>query len=247
MATFHFSVDDVLPALIAVTDEDIPLIAHPFFRELRWIYEQYGVKSGLNLFYSHVIDGKRRYLNEVRVLKDELKDDWLYFAPHALDFDTPPYAQNIDEQLSMVKSITNEIDRIANGFRSSSLRFHYYSECFEIADDLIHLGFKEIFLTDKDVGSHRLPKNQRELILKSGGIVHNNLKMTRTNYRVEDLANERYTEAQLLKSFTQNLSKYSRLVIYSHEYEHERDDVNVMLRRAIGILVNKLGVKPESP
>ena len=159
MTTFHFSVDDVLPALISVTDKDIPLVAHPFFRELRWIYEQYGVKSGLNLFNSHVIDGKRRYLNEVRVLKDELRDGWLYFAPHALDFDTPPYAQSIEDQLSMIECIVNEIDRIANGFRSSSLRFHYYSELFEIANDLILLGYKEIFLTDKHQGSHRLPKH----------------------------------------------------------------------------------------
>ncbi len=245
--SFHFSVDDVLPALIAVTDENLPLVAHPFFKQLRYIYEQYGVRTGLNLFYSYVIDGRERYLHEVRVLKEELTDDWLYFAPHALNFDTPPYMQAIVSQLSMVKDIVNEIDRIACGSRSTALRFHHYSECFEIADELIHLGFNEIFLTDKDVGSHRLPKWQRELILMNGGIVHNNLKMTRTHYRVENLANDKYTDEQLLRSFSDTLTRYSRVIIYSHEYEHVRDEVNVMLSRAIRILVDELGLKPDRP
>jgi len=247
MNTFHFSVDDVLPALISITDKNIPLIAHPFFKELRWIYDSYGVKTGLNLFGSHIIDGKLRYLKEVRTLSEELKDDWLYFAPHALNFDTPPYSQNTQDQLAMVNSIVTEIDRISNGNRSSSLRFHHYSECYEIADDLIQLGFNEIFLTDKKVASHRLPSQQRELILKNGSIFYNNIKMTRTNYRVENLANDKNTDKDLINSFSRTLKKYSRIVIYSHEYEHVREELNTMLRNALRILVEELDLKPESP
>ena len=50
MKSFHFSVDDVLPALIEVTDKNIPLVDNQFFNQLRIIYEKYGVKTGLNLF-----------------------------------------------------------------------------------------------------------------------------------------------------------------------------------------------------
>ena len=55
MSSFHFSVDDVLPSLIEVNDKEISLTEHPFFGELREIYEDFGVKTGLNLFYSHNI------------------------------------------------------------------------------------------------------------------------------------------------------------------------------------------------
>jgi hypothetical protein len=245
--SFHFSVDDVLPALVEVTDKEIPLIEHPFFYELRYIYEKYGVKTGLNLFYSHVIDGERRYLYEVRDLKEELLEGWLYFAPHALDFDTAPYAQNTSEQRAMVNNIVSEIDRIAEGFRASSVRFHYYSECFEIAKSLIDLGFNEIFVTDKSMGSHRLPRWQKDLILRDGNIMHKGLKVARTNFRIEDLANEQCSDEKLLQLFSDNLVDYSRVVIYSHEYEHVRDEVNVMLKRTMNILVGELGLSNECP
>ena len=48
MSSFHFSVDDVLPSLIEVTDKKIPLREHLFFGELRKIYEDYSMKTVLN-------------------------------------------------------------------------------------------------------------------------------------------------------------------------------------------------------
>jgi hypothetical protein len=81
MRSFHFSVDDVLPALIEVTDKNVPLVNNQFFNQLRCMYEKYGVKTGPNLFYSHKINGKVRFLSEVRDLKQELKDGWLCGLP----------------------------------------------------------------------------------------------------------------------------------------------------------------------
>ena len=153
MNSFHFSVDDVLPALIEVTDKNIPLVQNQFFSQLRYIFEKYGVKTGLNLFYSHKINGEIRFLSEVRDLKDEIKDGWLYFAPHALDFDTAPYSQNINSQIKMVDDIMGQINRIAGIYKASSVRFHYYSECYEIAENILN-HYKSICqIVEGDVSS----------------------------------------------------------------------------------------------
>jgi hypothetical protein len=50
MRSFHFSVDDVLPALIEVTDKNVLLVNNQFFNQLRCMYVKYAVKTGLNLF-----------------------------------------------------------------------------------------------------------------------------------------------------------------------------------------------------
>jgi len=247
MNSFHFSVDDVLPALIEVTDKNIPLVQNQFFSQLRYIFEKYGVKTGLNLFYSHKINGEIRFLSEVRDLKDEIKDGWLYFAPHALDFDTAPYSQNINSQIKMVDDIMGQINRIAGIYKASSVRFHYYSECYEIAENILNHGINEIFVTDSSVGSHRLSQDDSAKILEKGSINYNGLKVTRTNFRVENFANDRINNDDLKQILTKTLSQYSRIVIYSHEYEHVRDDVNEMLINSMDILINKLGLKCEIP
>jgi len=247
MSSFHFSVDDVLPSLIEVTDKEISLTEHPFFGELREIYEDFGVKTGLNLFYSHNIDGVERFLYEVRDLRDELVDGWLYFAPHALNFDTPPYAQKTKQQILTVDKIMDEIDRIAGLYKASSVRFHHYSECYEIAQNLIKHGLNEIFVTDKSVGSYRLSKKYCNELLDKGYTNYRGLKVTRTQFRVENLANENFDSREVVEVFKNSISKYSRIVIYSHEYEHVRSEVNIMLRLTMDILVNQLGLKCENP
>lgn len=247
MNSFHFSVDDVLPSLIDVTDRQIPLIENNFFAQLRYIYEKYGVKTGLNLFYAHRVGGEIRYLTEVRDLKEEMKDGWIYFAPHALDFHTPPYAQDVEDQIQTLDKIMHEIERIAGNYKASSVRFHYYSECYEIAKNILNYGMTEMFVTDKLVGSHRLPQSHVENLLSKGFTDHNGLKVTRTNFRVENLANDKASQQEIIESFTTALEKYSRIVIYSHEYEHDRKDVSDMLIKSMDILVTKLGLRGEIP
>ena len=60
----------------------------------------------------------------------------------------------------------NGIDRIVRLHKASSVGFHHYSECYQIANNLINHGLNEIFVTDKSVGSHRLSKKYcNELIV----------------------------------------------------------------------------------
>ena len=58
-----------------------------------------------------------------------------------------------------------------------------------------------MFVTDKLVGSHRLPKSEAEKILDKGFIYRNDLKITRTNFRVENLANDAVGEDEIIEMF----------------------------------------------
>src|SRR3989344_6053267 len=98
--SYHFSVDDVFDSLIEVSDKKIPLFDQPFFKFLQNIHEEFDANIGLYLFYQKKIKDNHRTLKDVTNLKSLLKkEDWLFFAPHALEYETPPYAQSIDEQI----------------------------------------------------------------------------------------------------------------------------------------------------
>ena len=68
-AWYHFSVDDVFECLIEVTDKDMPLFEHPFFKLLKEMHNLYDISVGLNLFYEKEIGGIVRSLKEVRDFK----------------------------------------------------------------------------------------------------------------------------------------------------------------------------------
>ena len=113
--TFHFSVDDVFDALLEVTDSRIPLFDHPFFFFLNAMHREFDAKIGCHLFYQKKLDGKLRTLKEVLSVKDQLAggNPWLFFAPHALEYETPPYAQSVEDQIQTFDKIYREIERIA--------------------------------------------------------------------------------------------------------------------------------------
>ena len=82
-------------------------------------------------------------------------------SPHAERFDIPPYTQSEVDLRAPLSKIIAQIDRIAPGMRAKSVRFHYYSEVYEIADDLLQHGYREIFLTDKPAATYRLNQEAR--------------------------------------------------------------------------------------
>ena len=130
---FHFSIDDVFDSLIEVTDKNIPLFEHPYFSLLKEMHDTYGVIVGLHLFFQKKINGKLRSLCDVRDLKKEIADagGWIYFGPHALDYENAPYAQSVDEQVAVFSRTYDEIDRFAgkNSY-AKWIRLHFYSESY---------------------------------------------------------------------------------------------------------------------
>ena len=66
--------------------------------------EKYKIRTAVYLFYQKKINGKLRTLKEIRDIKSQLKEGWLYFNIHGLDYDTPPYSQKPLEQKKLFKN-----------------------------------------------------------------------------------------------------------------------------------------------
>ena len=132
---FHFSVDDVFESLIDISDSKTKLIDHWFFSQLFFLWKKFKIKSAVYLFYEGNILNKKRSLKEVRNLKKELKGNWLYFGPHALNHDSPPHKYEPKVQKEHFQKIYSEIIRFAGRkYIAKKIRLHEYSESYELAN-----------------------------------------------------------------------------------------------------------------
>ena len=244
---FHFSVDDVFESLIEVSDKKIPLSKHWFFKILYKLWKKYKIRTAVYLFYQKKINGKLRTLKEIRDIKNQLKEGWLYFNIHGLDYDTPPYSQKPSEQKKTFLKIHNQIIRFAGKKNLSSfVRLHYYSESFELKNFYKQKNIYGLFVTDREVGSYRLPKkNSNELILK-GITKSKGVYFIRTDYRVEFLSKIKNTST-IKKNFNDNFKKNRKIIIYTHENELKKKINVTNLINSMKILVNDLSILNAKP
>ena len=242
---FHFSIDDVFDSLIEITDKNIPLFEHPYFVMLKKMHDKYGISVGLHLFFEKEIDGKLRSLMDVRDLKKEIKDDggWIYFAPHALNFETAPYNQSKDEQIKTFDLTYKEIDRFAGRDSYAKwIRLHYYSESYELADYFASKGVNALFSTDKPAGSHRMPQNIKDSLNNEGHATYEGMNFIRTHFRIENFANVNLDELGIKNLIKESFDKYGYIIIYAHEYEFERKEVCQAVETSFKVL-NDLSIK----
>ena len=244
---FHFSIDDVLPSLIEVADNNLSLKDHPLYRDLWMLFEQYGVKTGLYVFNSTWLGGKKRFLSEIHNLQNELEDGWLFFGPHAVNYETAPYDQNINENIDGFKAIYTELDRIAGPYLCQSVRLHYHSECFELVDFFNEWGVKELLTTDKPIGLHRFADHLKAEMLQKGTVPCNGLNLRRSHIRIENLANDSFGHDDFVSLAEQILSMHEKLVVYSHEYEHKRQDVVNYLHQTMTWIHEDLSLLSDQP
>ena len=218
--TFHFSVDDVFDALLEVTDNQIPLCDHPFFFFLNGIHREFGTKIGCHLFYQKNNNGNLRTLKEVSSLKDQLGDanPWLFFAPHALEYETPPYAQSAEDQIQTFEKIYREIDRIAGSHvYTQFLRLHYYSESYELGDYFRTRGVRALFATHRNIGSHRMPDHVARQLLADGFANYQGMNFIRTQFKVEGWPAENATSTEVMEQIATPYKKHGFITFYSHE------------------------------
>ena len=242
--TFHFSVDDVFDALLEVTDSRIPLFDHPFFSFLNAMHREFDAKIGCHLFYQKKLDGKLRTLKEVSSLKDQLAggNPWLFFAPHALEYETSPYAQSVEEQIQTFDKIYREIDRIAGSHvYTQFLRLHYYSESYELGDYFRTRGVKALFATHRNVGSHRMPDHVRKQLLADGYANYQGMDFIRTHLKVE-LPTENLTCSEVMDQIASPYEKYGFIIFYTHECDMMNEKGRDMTRLTFNA-VRKLNLK----
>lgn len=222
--TYHFSVDDVFDALIEVSDQKIPLFKHPFFFFLKKINSEFGAKIGLHLFYQKKIKGKIRTLREVESVKKEIEENpWLFFGPHALDYETPPYTQSVNEQIETFEKIYKEIDRFAGKkVYTNYVRLQYYSESFELGSYFKEKNVNALFTTDREVGSHRMPRIIGNQLLEKGYTKYKGMDFVRTHFRVEFFAKEKIGKQEVINRFKKTVQKYGFIIFYTHEVDMKK-------------------------
>lgn len=229
--TFHLSVDDVIHTLIDPSYNSLPDI-------LKKIWEEYNVKTGLYLF----LEDSGSTLKEV----PNVDDEWLYFGPHSLNDVTPPWQQNRKNQIKTFNEIYEQIDRFSDN-RCTSLRLHMYSECYENSEYFLEQGVNELFTTHRDAGLYRFDEEAIKIIKEKGTFVKNNLAFSTTNFRIEELAMDGVTKQEFIDRSNEILERQNRIVIHSHEYEHDQPIVNEMFLNCVKWMIEDLNLTPEQP
>jgi hypothetical protein len=244
--SFHFSIDDVFEFLIEISDKKIPIKKHYFFKSLYNIWKKYKIKTGLHIFYEGKIKNKLRTLKEVRIIKNEIKEGWIYFGAHALNVNTPPYSQTPLDQKKFINDTYKEIYRFAGKkFLCKRIRLHYYSESYEISKFLRNKKIYGLFSTDRKVGAHRLPKKFSKKLIEKGTLVYNKLQFIKTDYRIEFLINN--SKKKIINSFIKTLEQKKFIIIYTHEYEFKKKVIINKLNKIMDILANRLKLKNIHP
>jgi hypothetical protein len=228
---YHFSVDDVFDPFIEVSDRQIPLFDHPFFHFLKEVHDECGTNISLYLFYQKRIHSFIRTLAEVSAVSKETlkKNPWLRFGPHALDYDTPPYAQSPAEQSKVFDAIYTEIERFAgNGGMSKWVRLHYFSESYELAEYFKTKDVTALLSTDKEAISYRMPAYAKEQLRNRGVTDYEGMTFVRSHLRVETLVRDRTSFEEAHGTIESLLTRLGHVVIMTHEYELAHPEVRAM-------------------
>lgn len=225
---YHFSVDDVFDALLEVSEGEMELFAHPFFRFLGEIHARFDTRIDLYLFLEKRVNGGARHLREVSAANLEVLQGtpWLRFGPHGLDYETPPHAQSVEQQQRTFEAIYAEILRFAGPDKGSRwVRLHYFSEPLESSSYLNQRGVESVLLTDKQAVSYRLPEDSRSLLARDGVVQYGPLELRRSHFRMENLAADQTVKGDLKQRFDPILSDSGYLSLFTHEVDLARSEV----------------------
>lgn len=228
---YHFSIDDVFDALIDVSDSGLPLFEHPFFAFLDEAHRRFQIAVDLYLFVKKRIGGVERTLREV---SDRLRADlelapWIRFGPHALDYESPPYAQEPQEQERVFAETYAEIDRFAGrAQRSRWVRLHYFSEAYEIAPFFKREGTEALFLTDKPAAAYRLAEPEKMQLRERGRVTHEGLELFRSHARLELLIDEGIDRDAVHRRLERTIEEHGFFSLFTHEVEVVRPEVRAL-------------------
>ncbi len=242
----HFSVDDVFNSLIEVTDKNIKLKDHWFFSQFYKLWKKYKISTGLYLFYEGRVKGKLRNLQEVKSIKNEMRNNWLFFGPHAYNFESPPHKFSPNIQKKHLSKVYKEIRRFTgNKCLTKKVRLHEYSESFELKKFFQKHNTTNLFTTDKSVGAHRLPKKNKKELLNFGKTTYKKLNFIRTDLRIELLAKSNKFSRE--KKIFEILKNRDFLTFYSHENELKKKKNRVCLINIFDFLFKNFQIISNKP
>jgi len=236
---YHFSIDDVFDSLIEVSDSSDNFFSHYFFKFLEMIHVKYNTNFDLYCFYQNKINNKLRTLNEV---SDEYKEiflnnSWLRFGPHALDYDSPPYAQTPEQQIQIFDSIYEEIKRFSGSFsKSEFLRLHFFTESYELSSYFKTKNVHSLFTTDKPAIAYRLNDDMKSDLTSNGHVKFNEIQFIRSHFRIETLVNENFSDVKICKLIDHCLSNHGFVAFLTHERELVRPEIQKTIEFVLNYL-----------
>ena len=236
---YHFSIDDVIDSLIQVSDSSSDLFSNYFFEFLETIHKKYDVKIDLYCFYQKIFQNKLRNLTEVsdQYKKIFINNSWLRFGPHALDYDSPPYAQLPDQQIDVFDSIYKEIERFTgNPSKCEFLRLHFFTESYELSDYFQTHNIHSLFTTDKPDIAYRLDNDVKSILDSNGHVKFNKINFIRSHFRIETLVNENFSDSEICKLIENCLSKHEFVTFLTHERELIRPKVQTTIEFILSYL-----------
>jgi hypothetical protein len=244
---YHLSIDDVFEAFIQASQSQRPPATHPFFAFLTELHSNFKVHVDLYLFQRKTQDGVMRSLNLItpQVSRWLHENPWVRLGPHALDPETPPYQQGVQEQRETIRQIYDQIERLVRPHQYSRwVRLHWFSESYELAADFAKHGVEALLTTDKPAVSYRLDARNRSILRQTGSIQYAGIRLIRSHLRVEDfLAKRSHRQPldQMLSYFRPNVGCF---VVFTHEYELIRPEIQSTLREILSLLA-AIGAVPQ--
>lgn len=236
---YHFSIDDVIDSLIEVSDSSNDFFSHHFFKFLDIIHNKYDVNIDLYCFYQKNIRNKLRTLNDV---SDEFKEtfinnSWLHLGPHALDYESAPYAQTPNQQMQTFDSIYREIERFSgNPSKCKFLRLHFFTESYELSDYFQTKKVHSLFTTDKPAIAHRLNDTIKSKLGSYGYANFNDISFTRSHFRVETLVEKNFSNKEIEDMLEHHLSIHGFVTFFTHECELVRPEIKRIIEFILSYL-----------
>ena len=239
---FHFSIDDIFYSFVDLKTQNIKIRDHFLLGKLFKYYENYGLMTSLYCFTQNKIGSKimkiESFLNPKMIL-EEYK--WLKFGYHAKQFEIAPYAMKTNALKNDFKKFYDFISD--KKLFSQYLRFHYYSEMFELKNELFSCNIRGLFTTDKKEISYRIADEGKKSIQKKGYYIFNEIFFIRTQFRIENFSLLNLNRTKITKLLESQLKKYGFIIIYVHEYDLYNLKTLQYLDLTLDILFKDLKIK----
>ena len=233
----HFSVDDVLDSFLAASAAGGDPGDQPFLAFLDLLHAKFPIPVHLHLFERKTGGAPKESLAALSpdVAQWILARDWIRLGPHAQDADTPLFQQSLDDQCKTVQRIYSAMDRLVRRDRFSSwVRLHFFAEAFELARVFSSYGVEALLTTDKPAIAYRLPEDRKQVLGSVGRVHYRGIDFIRSDLRIESLTGD--SDEEVFARLKAIESRTSCPVIFTHEYELMKPEVQEMTLRLLSLL-----------
>jgi hypothetical protein len=234
--TFHISMDDVGPLLFNEYKSQKRTLSN----FLMYTHENYQVTWDLYFFSSW--DSANIYSCDLSNLFNKVS---ARIGCHAPSKDIRPYELNAETNIKWVAEFYETVKHY-DICLSKNIRLHYHSEIFrDVYELLVRYGVNGFFLTDKSNLSFSLGGKHLAELSSKGFVQYENIVLWSSGFRIENLMRKNFSRKDLQELFIPYSFTSRPLVIYTHEYEFQYENMYEYTVFILDVLINDLGFRCE--